>query len=142
MKPLLVVSQYDEDYYTNKERYSKLSNKFGRYIISSDHESISDSEGLLGFLENCKKSKLILVTHTSFKGLCDILKANKVVVDTLIIDEAHHFGSKKHIEYLESLDNVEFVFGFTATPSTAALRNYVKSRDRLMMYFLQHVEVL
>ncbi len=105
-----LVHQYNDDYY---EKRDELRAHYKHYCVSSDHAS---KDELIEFAESTDGGRLILTTHTSFLEVCNLLLDADVEIDTIILDEIHHFGSKKKTDILEELD-VERIFGFTATPA-------------------------
>ncbi len=105
-----LVHQYNDDYY---EKRDELRAHYKHYCVSSDHEG---KEALIEFAESTDGGRLILTTHTSFLEVCNLLLDADIEIDTIILDEIHHFGSRKKMDILEKLDVGE-IFGFTATPA-------------------------
>lgn len=124
------------------DHYSHLATRYSRYVISSNHESRSNVEGLKTFLRK-KLPKMILVTHASLWEVLDTIQAVYSAtpgsstgcstgvkttatttgvttldppIDCVILDEAHHFNSKRNIAALSTIPAYR-VFGFTATPA-------------------------
>lgn len=115
-----LITQFNRDYLLDKQKKTYNINKFNKQFklitICSKNELGKDKtdfvfttedDDILKFIEQ-KDDKIVLITYQSLEKLINIVKNNKIKINLLCFDEAHHILGDKMKEMLFGDDEDEY----------------------------------
>jgi superfamily II DNA or RNA helicase len=134
-----LINQYNNDYFLSQETFMKENfENFDCFAFCSDSDNKLDQENLLNHPSRLKYSTnddelhqfvnsnhqnqnlLILVTYHSYEKLINYILINKITINRLIYDEAHHIVGENIQNIVFNNDELDLLVDktefYTATP--------------------------
>ena len=131
LSPRRVINEQNREELERALRKFNLNNNFKVINISNEGEKFTGEESAKASLRSILRynysKKIIILTPQLIHSYLQSIQDNNMIstVGTVILDEVHHtyWGEDISKSVRSLLDNIDFVFGFTATPIKEALEN-------------------
>ncbi len=123
--------QFAIDYVERERKLSKYGLPFDFLSICSDAQSTTDPLKIKTFLASAFPKKIISVTYDSYELLCKIICDEKIVVDKILYDEAHHITGSQIQKFVFDSSLAmpcNFQGFFSATPKNGSWANPVAGK--------------
>lgn len=142
-----LITQFKKDYLLNK-KLNKFNKEFETITICSKDEIkdkntifTSDNDEIKNFLIK-KNNKIVLTTYQSFDKFAIIIKNNKLNIDILCFDEAHHITGIKIKQLLfgynnlDNLDNINDINDINNINNTENIdENFIECYVKKTLFF-------